>query len=195
MYYLEKLTKLQGAKSHKRPPFYINSIVFSLEYLVVAGGGQSLSAAFPAGGGGGGMRTATQLCATNLDYIVTVGVGGSSPQSATNQAGVPGGNSIFDACTAAGGGGGSGPGYGSAQDGGSGGGRSGYEDASAASGGAGNTPSTSPSQGANAGNAVVTVTGYIGAGSGGPCGPCPTSIPPLSLFSFFNASFSRFMNR
>ena len=71
----------------------------SVTYLVVAGGGAGLTG----GGGAGGFRTSyghTVSVATN--YTVTVGAGGASGSSPSND----GSPSVFDTITSAGGGGG-----------------------------------------------------------------------------------------
>jgi hypothetical protein len=138
---------------------------YSIDFLVVAGGGSGGSTYIGAGGGAGGYRTSTQSVGIGTVITVTVGDGGTAVFSSPNGTiGGDGSNSSISGSglttiTSTGGGGGGSfissgnPG----RSGGSGGG------GSYLSGGAGNTPSTSPSQGNNGG----TGTGNPGEACGG----------------------------
>jgi len=146
----------------------IDSITYSADILVVAGGGGS---GFGVGGGGGagGYRTSTQSLSLGTVYTITVGDGGTGAPSSVSNVGVNGSNSSISGSglttiTSAGGGGGSGTGPGTpGGSGGSGGG--GYETTGPA--GSGNTPSTSPSQGNNGGAGNGSPPNYASGGGGG----------------------------
>jgi len=141
----------------------------SVDYLVVAGGGQGSVS----GGGGGGYRTsypspsscAGALAVTAQTYPITVGAGG----------GGKGSDSIFSTITSTGGG--RGRHYvhpdGIGEPGGSGSG--GARAPGNASGGNGNDPPVSPPQGNNGGpsgpSSQITGGGGGGAGQGGATGP------------------------
>ena len=133
---------------------------YSVEYLVVAGGG---AGGLYGGGGAGGFRTGTAFAVTvGTSYTVTVGAGGAGVATTESQTNNPGSNSVFSTITAAGGGG-AGNNQGTGGNGGSGGG-SGWN---TAGGGSGNTPSVSPSQGNNGGNGASGGPNYGGGGGGG----------------------------
>jgi hypothetical protein len=147
-----------------------------VEYLIIAGGGAG-SSDFSCGmaggaGGAGGYRTATGYVVSDQDYTITVGAGGVGVQY---QRGVNGAHSIFDTITAAGGGGG---GLGCStypanlgRNGGSGGGQtSGFGGSFPWPEALGNTPATSPVQGYNGGQDILSY-GYAAAGGGGAGGP------------------------
>ena len=149
---------------------------YSVDFLVVAGGGSGGAGVGGVGGGGGGgaggYRASTQTVNSGTVITVTVGDGGASP--ATGSATNDGSNSSISGSglstiTSAGGGGGGGattvtPTAGN--NGGSGGGGQGTGGGSA-SGGTGNTPSTSPSQGNNGGTGSNSGASYGGGGGGG----------------------------
>jgi hypothetical protein len=141
-------------------PFYVAP--YSIDFLVIAGGGSGGSGR-GGGGGAGGYRTSTQTVNGNTVITVTVGDGGAS---VTNVVGNNGSDSSISGSglttiTANGGGGGGTDGSPQAgNNGGSGGG------SVSGSGGSGNTPSTSPSQGNNGGSGSNTAPNY-GAGGGG----------------------------
>ena len=137
-------------------------------YLVVAGGGSGASGT-GGGGGAGGYRTGSAVIDTNSIYTVIVGAGGAATTYGYGSAAPSGTSSVFFNTTSAGGGGGTagqnGGGFASGAAGGSGGG-GGYNSV----GGAGNTPSVSPSQGNNGGNADGTDAppyAYPSGGGGG----------------------------
>jgi len=133
---------------------------YTVEYLVVGGGGAGTYATAHSGGGGaGGFRNGTLLLGS---ATVTVGAGG--PYSSTGK----GSDSTLGVITSAGGGigaQGSGPSYtpGALGDGGSGGGAhtgtSGW--------GYGNIPAVTPSQGNNGGTGVAPSPAYSSGGGGG----------------------------
>jgi hypothetical protein len=143
---------------------------YSIDFLVIAGGGSG-GRGNGAGGGAGGFRTSTQSVAGSTVITVTVGDGGAA-RSGSNARGESGSNSSISGSgittiTSAGGGGGGGnsaPNVGI--DGGSGGG--GVYNGTA--GGAGNTPSTSPSQGNSGGTSSGANPPAYGAGGGGGAG-------------------------
>jgi len=144
---------------------------FSLDYLVVAGGGAgnfSAGNGGSGGGGAGGLRstvTATGGLGTlesplsvnaGTNYTVTVGGGGASVQGSTTL--YPGSNSVFSSITSTGGGGG---GYGQPGGGGGPGGSGGGAGENNATAG---VRTASPVQGFDGGAAA---TGSDGSGGGG----------------------------
>jgi hypothetical protein len=144
----------------------LSGIPYSIDFLVVAGGGGS---ATYGAGGAGGYRTSTQTVNPGTVITVTVGDGGAG---GTADPGITRGTSGSDSSisgsglttiTSAGGGGAGsqGPSQ-SGINGGSGGGGSG-----SGGGGSGNTPSTSPSQGNGGGNGASAAPTYGGGGGGG----------------------------
>jgi hypothetical protein len=143
---------------------------YSIDFLVVAGGGAGGSVGNSGGGGAGGYRTSTQTVLPGNTITVTVGDGGAV---ATGARGNNGSNSSISGSglttiTSAGGGGG-GAATGEVRDGlngGSGGGSANSDGSD--SGGLGNTPSTSPSQGNNGGGGDGPPA--YGAGGGGGAG-------------------------
>ena len=148
-----------GAVAFETPQTY------TVDTLVVAGGGGSIRNN-AGGGGGGGMRTSTPTLTGGTVYTLTVGAGGVGLGATT--VGNSGGDSTitgsgFSTFTSTGGGGSAG-GDATAEDGGAGGG-AGY--LGAGKGGAGNTPSTTPSQGEDGGEATVGSPNYPGHGGGG----------------------------
>ena len=137
---------------------------YSVDFLVIAGGGSG-GKGNGGGGGAGGYRTSTQTVSGGTVITITVGDGGAGQTSSGR------GNSGSDSSisgsglttiTSAGGGGGGGN-IATGGNGGSGGGGN-YQ---ATAGGTGNTPSTSPSQGNNGGIAYPTSPSYGGGGGGG----------------------------
>ena len=143
----------------------LNPQPYSIDFLVIAGGGGS---ATYGAGGAGGYRTSTQTIAGGTVITVTVGNGGTagtgdpSITKGTNGSDSSISGSGLTTITSAGGGAGGSQGpVTSGSAGGSGGGASG-----AGSAGAGNTPSTSPSQG-NAGGAGASAAPTYAAGGGG----------------------------
>jgi hypothetical protein len=135
---------------------------YSVDFLVVAGGGgsgNSTPIAWATGGGGaGGFRTSTQSVTLGTVITVTVGDGGSAGVSGSNSS-ISG--SSLSTITSAGGGNGGNGGNSSGANGGSGGGGGGD-----GAGGSGNTPSTSPSQGNNGGAGFSNGATSGGAGGG-----------------------------
>ena len=149
---------------------------YSVDFLVVAGGGAG-GCKYGGGGGAGGYRTSTQTVSVGTVITVTVGDGGSSTSSTTVKGGSGSDSSISGSglttiTSAGGGGGGSGADSSTTPcngiDGGSGGGASRRNDIdTAGTSGLGNTPSTSPSQGNNAGSANAASSNGGGGGGGG----------------------------
>jgi hypothetical protein len=141
---------------------------YSIDFLVVAGGGAG-GINYGGGGGAGGYRTSTQTVEVGTTITVTVGDGGSTPPASSSPfTSASGSNSSISGSglstiTSAGGGGGGGFTVGAS--GGSGGGGSDNENA----GGSGNTPSTSPSQGNNGGSCAGNFPNF-GTGGGGGAG-------------------------
>ena len=146
-------------------------VPYSVDFLVIAGGGSGGEGNGGGGGGGaGGYRTSTQSVAAGTVITVTVGDGGAE-QTASNTVGNPGSNSSISGSglttiTSAGGGGGGAYNTTAGANGGSGGG-GGASAISALAGGSGNTPSTSPSQGNNGGTGFNGSSNFGGAGGGG----------------------------
>ena len=143
---------------------------YSVDFLVVAGGGGS-GGNIGGAGGAGGFRTSTQ--SVNSGTVITVTVGDGGTGGADEVGGTQGSSSSISGSglttiTSAGGGGGSGRTAGAnngGSTGGSGGGGAGGTSGSLA-GFAGNTPSTSPSQG-NTGGAGYNTSTIAGGGGGG----------------------------
>ena len=142
---------------------------YSIDFLVVAGGGGA-GGSDSGGAGAGGYRTSTQLVNFGTTLTITVGDGGAG--STGGGAGFQGSDSSISGAgvttiTSAGGGKSNGSGQlGSA--GGSGAGNSGNSSNANSPGAAGNTPSTAPSQG-NRGGLSAGVP-YYGSGGGGGAG-------------------------
>jgi hypothetical protein len=145
---------------------------YSIDFLVIAGGGAGGD--LGGGGGAGGYRTSTQTIEKGTAITITVGDGGAD--STTNGAAGGSGSassisgSGITTISSAGGGGGGGhdgstPGNKDGKNGGSGGG--GAQSTTTNPGGAGNTPSTSPSQGNNGGTSYFYGGSIGGAGGGG----------------------------
>jgi len=154
-----------------------NSLLTSVDYLVVAGGGGGpggpSGASSSGGGGAGGFRTGTGFPVSSSPgvYPITVGGGGNHTSN--------GSDSTFSSITSTGGGVGSGSGNGSA--GGSGGGSCGAGNGQSFSGGTGNSPPVSPPQGFDGGGSSgVGPTQYYAAGGGGGAGAVGTTSPPSS---------------
>jgi hypothetical protein len=144
------------------------TLSYSVDFLVIAGGGSG-GANRGAGGGAGGFRTSTQTVLGGTVITVTVGDGGASVTGST-LAGNNGSNSSISGSgltTITSTGGGAGATAASSKtngkDGGSGGGSVDLDVV-----GSGNTPSTSPSQGSNGG--VGAGPPNYGAGGGGGAG-------------------------
>jgi hypothetical protein len=135
---------------------------YSVDFLVIAGGGgsgNSTPVAWATGGGGaGGFRTSTQSVSVGTVITVTVGDGGSAGVSGSNSS-ISG--SGLTTITSAGGGRGGNGGNSAGADGGSGGGGGGD-----GLGADGNTPSTSPSQGSKGGRGYSNGSTSGGAGGG-----------------------------
>jgi hypothetical protein len=141
---------------------------FSVDYLIVAGGGGA--GTLRAGGGAGGYREGAVTLSGYQTYEVTVGAGGNSPLIYPSRGGT-GINSNFSTISASGGGGGAGegpesftPGPGqNGSPGGSGGGASQYT----GTGGAGNIGNYTPAEGFAGGGISGYLQAYAGAGGGG----------------------------
>ncbi len=144
------------------------SLRFSLEYLVIAGGGPggvavgALTNTGTGGGGAGGYLTATQSnLESNKPYLVTVGAGASANGLEI------GSNSVFSFITASGGGGGGSSSVPNGKNGGSGGG-AGYPTAGGASlGGSAPIGQGNPGGNANGGGASGGGGGAGGIGGAG----------------------------
>ena len=144
----------------------LSPLPYSIDFLVVAGGGsggQSSGSPTPTGGGGGGggaggFRTSTQTANVGTVITVTVGDGGATGNNSGSNSSISG--SGLTTITSAGGGNGGGD---TAVAGGSGGGGSSQVNAGAS----GNTPNTSPSQGSAGGNGLVSSPTMVGGGGGG----------------------------
>jgi hypothetical protein len=139
------------------------AIPYSIDFLVVAGGGGGAGAYYNGAGGAGGYRTSTQSVGSGTVITVTVGDGGAGGGNAAN--GTVGsdssisGSSLTTITSTGGGRGGNNATGGNGGSGGGGGGNGGQ-------GGSGNTPSTSPSQGNNGGIGNQTANGSGGGGGG-----------------------------
>jgi hypothetical protein len=145
----------------------LEPITYSVDFLVVAGGGGSgdsgVSPNYATGGGGaGGYRTSTQTVNGGTVITVTVGDGGGGGTTGSNSS--ISGTGLTTITSAGGGRGGpAGVATGGAS-GGSGGGAG--ANINGASGGSGNTPNTSPSQGNNGGTSNDQ-SNTAGGGGGG----------------------------
>jgi hypothetical protein len=143
----------------------LGPIPYSVDFLVIAGGGSGGNGD-GGGGGAGGYRTSTQSVTPSTVITITVGDGGAAKTSGGS--GNDGSNSSISGSglttiTSTGGGGG-GTASIDGRNGGSGGGGS-Y---AGNPGGLGNTPSTSPSQGNNGGgNSPAASSLYGDCGGGG----------------------------
>jgi hypothetical protein len=140
---------------------------YSVDFLVIAGGGSGGSYPNSGGGGAGGYRTSTQTVATGTVITVTVGDGGASTSGAVGNVGSSSsisGSGLTTISSAGGGRGGGGDGVAGGNGGSGGGGGS----LTTSAGGSGNTPSTSPSQGNNGGQGFGTAS--FGGGGGGGAG-------------------------
>lgn len=147
---------------------------YTVEYLVIAGGGGG--GAYGAGGGAGGLVSGTGASGfavtPGLEYSVTVGAGGAGSPSGHGASGT---NSIFSSTTTAIAGGGGGNSASSGYSGGSGGG-SGYDNAPAGAGTAGqgnpggNVPGTVANPYPSGGGGGADATGGNGSGNNGGAG-------------------------
>lgn len=139
---------------------------FSLEYLVVAGGGSGGYGSVQGGsggGGGGGHLSGNLSVSPGTNYTVTVGAGGSNSN---------GSNSVFSSITSQGGGKGGNYDAGTGTVGnnggsGGGGGSGAFTNGAFIAGGTGNS---SPQQGYGGGNAVTSGSTPTGGGGGGALG-------------------------
>ena len=144
-------------------------VLYSVDFLVVAGGASGAAGYYAGGGGAGGYRTSTQSVSAGNTITVTVGDGGATATSGAQ--GNDGSNSQISGTglttiTSTGGGGGGANGVDS-DNGRSGGSGGGAATSGSASGGSGNTPATTPSQGNNGGkNASPSPNGISGGGGG-----------------------------
>jgi len=144
---------------------------YSIDFLVIAGGGsggrENIASGTGGGGGAGGYRTSTQTVSAGTVITVTVGDGGASVGVSGAVQGNDGSNSSISGSglttitSTGGGGGGGGEATANGRNGGSGGGAGGAYTA-----GTGNTPSTSPSQGNNGGVGRNDAPSYGGGGGG-----------------------------
>lgn len=150
----------------------LDTLPYSIDFLVIAGGGAG-GLEDGGGGGAGGYRTSTQTVTVGTAITVTVGDGGAAISGSSSQ-GYDGssssisGSGLTTITSAGGGGGGTDGGAANGKSGGSGGGAAG-----AYIGGAGNTPSTSPSQGNTGGtgfNRVTFPSNPLTCGGGGGAG-------------------------
>jgi len=135
-----------------------NSILDSVEYLIVGGGGGGASR--HGGGGGGGGVLQGRIAVSNQIYNIVVGEGGAGASPNSQSVGSKGGNSSALGLTAFGGGAGGGESVtNSLQNGASGGGSRGN---SAATGGSGIL-----GQGFNGGDGTLQLIENFGLGGGG----------------------------
>jgi hypothetical protein len=144
-------------------------VTYSVDFLVIAGGGSGACSGNGGGGGAGGYRTSTQTVTAGTVITVTVGDGGGSVNGVNLNGNVGSNSSIsgsgLTTITSAGGGRG-GQVNSNGGDGGSGGGGGN----AGGIGGSGNTPSTSPSQGNNGGAGTNNNPPAYGSGGGGGAG-------------------------
>ena len=152
-----------------------------VDYVVIAGGGSGGVNCAGGGGGAGGFRLSNcvgsipaptmsplvkscgGITVSATGYPITVGGGGAGrPNSAGNE-GIKGSDSVFSTITSTGGGKGSGTSSGNGGSGGSGGGGA----HSSGCGASGNTPSVSPPQGNDGGDATPSSVGGDDCGGGG----------------------------
>jgi hypothetical protein len=157
-----------GVNEGTSPSLTDSPPTYSVDFLVIAGGGSGGWQGNSGGGGAGGYRTSTQSVTSGTVITVTVGDGGAgitSSGSGNNGSNSSISGSGLTTITSAGGGGG-GSFLTSGNNGGSGGG-AGY---SGSTGASGNTPSTSPSQGNNGGDGAGSNPPAYGAGGGGGAG-------------------------
>ena len=157
-----------GVNEGTSPSLTDNPPTYSIDFLVIAGGGSGGSLSNAGGGGAGGYRTSTQTIGIGTVITVTVGDGGASTNNAGSNSGsnssISGTGLTTITSTGGGGGGGGGGAETNGKNGGSGGGAG-----NGGTGGSGNTPSTSPSQGNNGGNGNGNPPAF-GAGGGGGAG-------------------------
>ena len=157
-----------GVNEGTSPSLTDNPPTYSIDFLVIAGGGSGGSLSNAGGGGAGGYRTSTQTIGIGTVITVTVGDGGASTNNAGSNSGsnssISGSGLTTITSTGGGGGGGGGGAETNGKNGGSGGGAG-----NGGTGGSGNTPSTSPSQGNNGGNGNGNPPAF-GAGGGGGAG-------------------------
>jgi len=179
-----KVTNSDGASSGTQTTT-VAAAPIEVEYLVVAGGGAGASGSsnggYGGGGGGaGGYRTnygGTKINFTSGQvYTVTVGDGGAQVSFDSDSVSANDGDdsilsgSGITTITSTGGGSGGHGGNSSAlvgRPGGSGGGGGSGGQSGGKAGGSGNTPSTSPSQGSDGGQAHGNGSPYSGGGGGG----------------------------
>ena len=121
MFYLPRLTKQKGAKSHNKPPFVLGAPILVDFLVVAAGGGAGTNGYYSGGGGGGGLICSGQANqggggsaqpSQNVyagSHSIVVGVGGLSNKNDV-YGGYSGSLSSALGFTATGGGGGGGHG-------------------------------------------------------------------------------------
>ena len=153
----------EGTDALSPPPY-------SVDFLVIAGGGSGgrrTPNGNTGGGGAGGYRTSTQTVTSGTVITVTVGDGGNgaSGNGSNGSSSSISGSGLTTITSAGGGNGAYGSGAVIGSSGGSGGG--GSVAGPGGAGGAGNTPSTSPSQGNNGGNPSADVAPASAGGGGG----------------------------
>jgi len=173
------VTATDGSESATRNYSITVNAPLQIEFLVVAGGGSG-GADDGGGGGAGGYRTSTQSYTSGTVITITVGDGGASVSQSSGN-GTHGNNgsdssisgSGLTTITSTGGGGGAfrtdtnnSSGRVGADGGSGGGGSINAGGTSGGAGGSGNTPSVTPSQGNNGGNAYGG-SPYGGGGGGG----------------------------
>ena len=156
---------------------------YSVEYLVVAGGGSGGTGA-GAGAGAGGLLTGTLTFNPGTVYTATIGGGGSGVPGAPKTQGNDGSDSSLAGSditnvTCTGGGGGGGQPSNSGRDGGSGGGEFSGNGVGAGTVGQGNNGESRPS-GSGGGGGAGEVGGTDGAGFGGD--GSPSSITGSATF-------------
>lgn len=139
---------------------------YSIDYLVVAGGGSGGDGTGGGGGGAGGYLGTSATISPGVSYPVIIGAGGAPTQPNTNQTGNPGSNTIFAGIATAIGGGQGGCEHSTTtqragKSGGSGGG--------AGRGTTGGTGGSGTTGQGNAGGSASDSSGsyYLGGGGGG----------------------------
>lgn len=175
MFYLSRLTKQKGAKSHNKPPFVLGAPILVDFLVVAAGGGAGTNGYYSGGGGGGGLICSGQANqggggsaqpSQNVyagSHSIVVGVGGLSDKS-TIYGGFSGSLSSALGHTAIGGGGAGAHGNTHPPDVGGSGGGSGCRSGTAPSGPAAGTANQ------GYGGATGSNTAYAGGGGGGGAG-------------------------
>ena len=157
-----------NANADRQFSITVGGAPYSVDFLVVAGGGSGgyapPSQHTGGGGGAGGFRTSTQTVSSGTAITITVGDGGAGGADSNNGSNSSISGSGLTTITSTGGGRGGRADGGSGQNGGSGGGGA---SGNGNGGGSGNSPSTSPSQGNNGGTGFIDGILFDAGGGGG----------------------------